>query len=411
MNVVMTRELEEVREAVSRFMQSEVVPVIDGYDKRGEFPRDLILKAGEAGFYGAAFPESVGGTNMGYMASAVIIEEMARHDVRFGSCNNQQGGTCPTCIYLAGTPEQIQEYVPNLLAGKTIGMMSLSETGSGSDAAGAMKTFAKRDGDVYRINGEKMWASIANETDVGILFAKTDREAGTKGVTAFIVEPKKYPGFTAKPIDMLGLSKAFRTNAVFLDDFVVPVKNRLGKEGEGFKIIMRALQPGRLNVAAKALGLAQACFDDAVHYANERTVRGQVIGRFQMIQSEIAEMATAIEASRALVYKAAYSMDNGLPSNRIAAIAKYHASQTAKLCADKAQQIFGGYGLAKEYRVSWMKAYADVFFNGEGSANVQKILIAEDALGYKLADRHHGKTGLRDVRKDCVSEQSFSGRT
>lgn len=408
MNLVMTPELEAVREAVSRFMQSEVVPVIDGYDKRGEFPRELIRKAGEAGFYGAVFPESVGGTNMGYMASAVIIEEMARHDVRFGSCNNQQGGTCPTCIYLAGTPEQIQEYVPNLLAGKTIGMMSLSETGSGSDAAGAMKTFAQRDGDVYRINGEKMWASIANETDVGILFAKTDREAGAKGVTAFIVEPKKYPGFTAKPIDMLGLSKAFRTNAVFLDDFVVPVRNRLGKEGEGFKIIMRALQPGRLNVAAKAVGLAQACFEDAVRYANERTVRGQVIGRFQMIQSEIAEMATAIEASRALVYKAAYSMDNGLPPNRIVAIAKYHASQTAKLCADKAQQIFGGYGLAKEYRVSWMKAYADVFFNGEGSANVQKILIAEDALGYKLADRHHGKTGLRDVRKDDVSAASSS---
>lgn len=406
MNVMLTPELQEVREMVSRFMQNEVVPVLEDYEKQGVFPRDLVRKAGEAGLYGAVFPESVGGSNLGYMAATVIIEEMARQDVRFGSCNNQQGGTCPTCIYLAGTPEQIQEYVPNLLSGKTIGMMSLTETGSGSDSAGSMKTIAKRDGDVYRINGQKMWASNANETDVGILLAKTDRDAGAKGVTAFIVEPKKYPGFTAKPIEMLAVYKAFRTNAVFLDDFIVPVKNRLGEEGDGFKIIMRALEPGRLNIGAKAVGLAQACLDEAVRYANERTVRGQPIGRFQMIQSEIAEMATALEASRALIYNTAYCMDNGLPSNRISAIAKFHASQTAKLCADKAQQIFGGYGLAREYRVSWMKAYADVLFNGEGTANVQKIMIAEDALGYKLADRHHGKTGLRNVRKDDVSSPS-----
>jgi len=403
MNFTMSEEIEAVRDSVSRFMQSEVLPVIEGYEQRQEFPRTLIAKAGEAGFFGAVFPESVGGSDMGYTAAATIIEEMARQDVRFTSCNNQQGGTCPTCIYLAGTPEQVQKYVPNLLAGKTIGMMSLSESGSGSDAAGAMKTYAKRDGSVYRINGEKMWASIANETDVGILFAKTDRDAGAKGVSAFIVEPKKYPGFTARPIDMLGMSKAFRTCVVSLDDFVVPVENRLGEEGEGFKIIMRALQPGRLNVAAKCLGLAQACLDDATRYANERTVRGQPIGRFQMIQSDIAEMAVAIEASRCLVYKAAYCMDNGLPSNRIAAIAKYHASQTAKMCADKSQQIFGGYGLTAEYRVSRHRVYADMLYNGEGSANIQRIILAEDALGYKVADRHHGRTGLRDVRKDGVS--------
>jgi alkylation response protein AidB-like acyl-CoA dehydrogenase len=411
MNFMLSPEIEAVRDMVSRFMQNEVVPVMEDYEKRQEFPRELIRKAGEAGIYGATFPESVGGSNMGYMASVVISEEIARYDVRFGSCNNQQGGTCPTCIYLAGTPEQVRKYVPNLIAGVTIGMMSLSESGSGSDAAGAMKTFAQRDGDVYRINGQKMWASIANETDVGILFAKTDGDAGAKGVTAFIVEPKNYPGFTAQPIDMLGMSKAFRTNIVFLDDFVVPVENRLGREGEGFKIIMRALQPGRLNVAAKAVGLAQACFDDAVRYANERTVRGEPIGKFQMIQSEIAEMAVAIEASRALVYKAAYCLDNDLPANRMVAVAKYHASCTAKMCADKTAQIFGGYGLAREYRISWMKVYADNFFNGEGSANVQKILIAQDALGYKLANRHHGKTGLRDVRQDDVETPPESSAT
>ena len=405
MNPATSPDMEAVRDMVNHFMQREVAPVMDGYEKRGEFPRALIRKAGEAGLYGAVFPESVGGTNLGYLAATIIQEEMARNDVRFSACNNQQGSTCPTCIYVGGTPEQIQKYVPKLISGDTIGMMSLTESGGGSDAAGAMKTFARRDGDVYRISGQKMFASIANETDVGVLLAKTDREAGARGVTAFIVEPKKYPGWKAQPIDMLGLSNALRTNVVYLEDFVVPVENRLGAEGDGFKIVMRALQPGRVTVGGKALGVARACFEDAVRYANERTLHGQPIGRFQMIQSDIAEMATQIEASRALLYNAAQAMDQNLPSNRISAIAKFHASQTAKLCADKAQQIFGGYGMASEYRVSWLKSYADLFFTGEGSANVQKILIAEDALGYKLADRHHGKTGLREVRKsDVVTE-------
>jgi alkylation response protein AidB-like acyl-CoA dehydrogenase len=406
MDPAMSPEIEAVRDMVNRFMQTEVVPVMDGYEKRREFPRALIRKAGEAGLYGAVFPESLGGTNMGYMAATVIQEEMARNDVRFSACNNQQGSTCPSCIYVGGSPEQIKRYVPDLLAGKTIGMMSLTESGGGSDAAGSMNTFARRDGDVYRISGQKMWASMANETDVGVLLAKTDRDAGPKGITAFIVEPKKYPGWKAQPIEMVGLSQALRTNVLYLDDFVVPVENRLGAEGDGFKIVMRALQPGRVTIAGKALGVARACFEDAVRYANERTLRGQPIGRFQMIQSEIAEMATALEASRALVYKAAFYMDNSLPSNRISAIAKLHASQTAKMCADKAMQIFGGYGMAKDYRVSWLRSYADLFFTGEGSANVQKIIIAEDALGYKVADRHHGKTGLRDIRKGDATEGS-----
>ena len=409
MNPATSADMEAVRDMVNHFMQREVAPVMDGYEKRGEFPRALIRKAGEAGLYGAVFPESVGGTNLGYLAATIIQEEMARNDVRFSACNNQQGSTCPTCIYVGGTPEQIQKYVPKLISGDTIGMMSLTESGGGSDAAGAMKTFARRDGDVYRISGQKMFASIANETDVGVLLAKTDREAGARGVSAFIVEPKKYPGWNAQPIDMLGLSTALRTNVVYLDDFVVPVENRLGAEGEGFKIVMRALQPGRVTIGGKALGVARACFEDAVRYANERTLHGQPIGRFQMIQSDIAEMATQIEASRALLYNAAQAMDQNLPSNRIAAIAKFHASQTAKLCADKAQQIFGGYGMAREYRVSWLKSYADLFFTGEGSANVQKILIAEDALGYKIADRHHGKTGLREVRKSDVVTELKSG--
>ena len=405
MDDLLPPEISEIRAAVNAFMAAEVNPKMDAIEASGVFPRDLVRQAGALGLYGAVFPESVGGSNLGYLAAAVVSEELARNDVRFAACNNQQGGTCPTCIYAAGTAEQVMRYVPGLLAGETIGMMALSQEGGGSDAAGAMRTTAVRDGDVYRLNGSKMWASMANETDLGVLFAKTDPAAGARGISAFIVEPKKYPGFEARPIEMLGLSKALRTNVVYLDDFVVPVENRLGGEGEGFTIVMRCLQSGRVTVAAKALGVARACFEDAVAYARSRELRGQAIGRFQMVQSEIAEMATAIEASRALVYTAARHLDAGLPSNRIASLAKFHASQTAKMAADKAQQLFGGYGMATEYRVSWLKSYADLFFTGEGSANVQKILIAEDALGYKPADRHHGSLKLRDLRRDDVADE------
>jgi isovaleryl-CoA dehydrogenase len=398
MDEMLPEEITAIRASVRRFMETEVLPVLDDYEARRQLPRDLIMKAGEAGFYGSTFPESVGGTNFGYLAAVVILEEISRMDIRFAGCSNQQGGNCPACIFLAGTEKQVQKYVPNILAGKTIGMMSLTETGSGSDAAGAMKTVAKRDGDVYKINGSKMWATLGDECDVGILLAKTDPGAGARGVTAFIVEPKKYPGFTAKPIETT-LSKAFRTSALYLDDFIVPVENRLGEEGDGFKIIMRALQGGRAVIGAKALGIAIGAYEDAVRYANERIVRGSPIGKFQMIQGMIADMAVAIEASRSLVYKTAQYMDAGLPTNRIASIAKLHASQTAKFCTDTAQQIFGGYGISTEYRVHRYKNYADLMFTGEGSSNVQKILIAEDALGYKVADRHHGKTGLRDMSR------------
>lgn len=396
-------DIAAIRGSVIRFMEREVVPVMDGHEARKALPRGLVKKAGEAGFFGSLFPEEVGGTGTGYLAAVVILEEMARLDVRFACCSNQQSGTCPASIYLAGTDEQIRQYVPRLVGGEIIGMMSLTESGGGSDALGNMKTMARRDGDNYRLNGSKMWASLGNECDVGILLAQTDPGAGAKGVTAFIVEPRKYPGFTAHPIETMGLSKSFRTAALYLDDFVVPVENRLGDEGEGFKIIMRALVSGRAVVGALALGIARACFEDAVRYANERTVRGSPLGRYQMIQADIAEMAVAIEASRALLYNTAQHMDAGLPTNRLASMAKYHASQTAKLCADKAQQIFGGYGLAVEYRVSRYKCFADMMFTGEGSANVQKILIAEDALGYKSADRHHDTTQLRSIRKETAT--------
>ena len=167
-------EIGLIRDSVNRFMETEVVPRMDAIEASGKFPRDLVLRAGAAGFYGNLFPESVGGSGMGYLAAAVVSEELARNDVRFAACYNQQAATCPYCIFTAGTVEQVVKYVPRLLAGETIGMMSLTEPGGGSDALGNMNTRAARDGDFYVLNGSKMWASMANETDVGVLLAKTD---------------------------------------------------------------------------------------------------------------------------------------------------------------------------------------------------------------------------------------------
>ncbi len=395
---LLSDEIRAARDSVIRFMSEEVVPVMDRHERDKEFPRALVKKAGDMGLYGAIFPEWVGGTDMGYLAAAVVTEHLARLDARFASSTNQQGGTCPLSIFLGGTDEQVRRFVPGFLAGETVGMMSLSEPGGGSDPVGNMKTTAVREGDVYRLNGSKMWTTLANQCDVGVLFAKTDANGGAKGVTAFIVEPKRFPGYEARPIPMLGLSQALDSCAVFLDNFTVPVENRLGEEGEGFKIIMRAMQLGRLNVAARSVGLAQACLDEALRYLNDRKLRGKEIGRFQMIQADLADMVTNVEASRLLVYRAAMMMDEGRPNNRIASIAKYHASLTARHAADKAQQFFGGYGLARESRVAWMTSYAYLYFNGEGSSNVQRVLIAEDALGYKKADRHAGTLRFRDPR-------------
>jgi isovaleryl-CoA dehydrogenase len=301
---------------------------------------------------------------------------------------NMQAMTCPFTIYNWGNADQIRRFVPDLIAGRKIGMFALTEPGGGSDAAGSMKTTARLDGGVYRLNGSKQWITFADACDTGLLFAKTDPEAGHRGITAFIVEPKSHRGFTANPIEMSGLSKCLRSSAVFLDDFPVPVENRLGEEGGGFKIAMNALEWGRLTVSARLVGLTQRCLDEASRYATERVVGGQAIGRYQMVQHLIADMAVNVEAARLMTRRMAWTMDRGEASNRAASQAKYFAGIAAKHAAQSAAEIFAGYALADEYPISKMTAYVNMLCIGEGTPNVQRILIAEDALGYKDANRH-----------------------
>lgn len=388
MDFDLPEEHRAIRDMVVRFCEAELVPAINDYEAKAEFPYPLIAKMGEAGLFGAAFPESLGGTAAGFLAVSVIAEEISRLVPVFGYAMNMQAMTCPYTIYNWGTQAQAERFVPDLIAGRKIGMFALSEAGGGSDPAGAMRTTARRDGDVYRLNGSKMWITFSHAADVGVLLAKTDPDAGHKGITAFIVEPKRFDGYRADPIPMSGLTRALSSCAVFLDDFPVPVENRLGEEGQGFRIAMNALEFGRLTVSARLVGLAQAALDAATTYANEREVGGRAIGRYQMIQQRIADATVAVDAARLMAWRTGWTMDQGRISTRVAARGKYFATQAARLAGDVAREVFGGYALADEYPVKRLNAFIDMLTVGEGSENVQRVLIAEDALGIKDATRH-----------------------
>ena len=388
MDFHMPPEIADIRESVRRFSEQEILPNMPRYEAAREFPYELVRKMGDAGYFGSTFPESLGGTEAGFLAVAAISEEISRLAPEFGYAMNQQAMTCPFTIYNWGTEAQIERFVPELIAGRKVGMFGLSEPGGGSDAAGAMRTVAKRDGDVYRINGSKQWITFANACDSGLLFVKTDPQAGHRGISAFVIEPKGDPAYTAQPIEMTGLSSSMRSCAVFLDDFVVPVENRLGEEGEGFKIAMNALEFGRLTVSARLVGLAQASLEHATAYARERVIRGRPLAEYQMIQHGIADMAVQIESARLMTWRTAWLMENGQPSNRAAAQAKYLAGMAARHAAQTAAEIFAGYALADDYPIKKITAYTNMLCVGEGTPHVQRILIAEDALGIKSADRH-----------------------
>lgn len=388
MNFDLTDDHLTVKNLIQKFAKSEIEPTIKEYERKKEFPRGLIKQMGEYGFFGACFPEKYGGSELGFVNLAIICEEVSKACPGLGYAFNMQAMTCPFTILNWGTEEQIEKYVPSLISAESIGMFALTEAGGGSDPAGSMKTTAKRVGDEYLINGSKTFITFANEADVGILFAKTDTAAGHRGISAFIIETNQ-PGFEAIPIEMSGLGYMVRSCDVFLEDVRIPKENLLGKEGEGFKIAMNALDYGRLTVPARLIGIAQGCLEQSLMYANERVVKSHRIGEYQMIQHLLADMVVSIEAGRLLVYKSAYLKDKGQSATRESSHSKYFASEIATKAAQSAFEIFGGYAVTDEYPILKYLNYANMLHTGEGSANVQRILIAEDALGWKDANRHH----------------------
>jgi isovaleryl-CoA dehydrogenase len=389
----LTEENRAVRERARSFAEEEILPHLARWEESEEFPYDVVRRMGEEGFYGSCFPEEYGGSELGFLNLAIVCEEISRVSPGIGSTFNAQAMTVPFTILNWGTEEQIEKYVPPLIRGEKIGFFSLTEPGGGSDAAGSMKTRATREGARgYVLDGHKKWASLAGIADAGVLFAKTDPEAGHRGVSAFIVETDA-PGFVAQKIPTTLDMHLFPSFEILLEDCRVPPGNLLGEEGDGFRVAMNALDYGRLTIPARAVGVAQACLDRAVKFCNERVVGGHRLGEYQMIQRLIADMSVEIEAARLLTYKSAYLKDKGEATTRESSHSKYFAAEALWNAAQALTEIYGGRALAldDEYPVSRYLSWANLFRTGEGPQNIQRILIAEDTLGFKDANRHNVK--------------------
>ncbi len=383
MNFELPEELAEVRKLARDFAEKEIAPAAAKDDREHAFRKDLVVKMGELGFYGCLSPEAYGGNGLGFLAHTLISEEIARAHSAIRVYINMQAGPAVT-LYEFGNDAQKKQYLPGLLSGETTGLFAITEPDAGSDVA-AMKTTAKRDGADYLINGTKIWITNATVADTGVIFAYTDRTQRHRGMSAFYVDLHQ-PGVSRRDLDKLG-AHASPTGELTFENFRVPADNLIGQEGDGFKICMRHLNHTRLGCAAGAVGLAKAAREAAVNYANQREQFGQKIGQFQMNQDLIAQMVVQEEASRLLVYRAAALADRGQPYNLEVSMAKYAGAEAAAFCADSALKILGAYGYSSEFPVERYYRDAKSYQIVEGSANIQKLIIAQDALGYRKANR------------------------
>jgi glutaryl-CoA dehydrogenase (non-decarboxylating) len=338
---------------------------------------------GELGFYGSVIPETYGGNGLGFLAMVLITEEIARVHSAMRVAINMQIGPAMTVLHF-GTEDQKKQFIPPLMSGEKIGCFAITEPDAGSDVA-ALRTTATKNGDNYLLNGSKIFISNAPVTDSGLVYAYTDRSQEHRGMSAFFADWKQ-PGLTRKPLETLGAHCSPLGELIF-DNFPVPMANRLGNEGDGFKICMWQLNQTRLNCAAGALGVARAAKEAAVNYCNQRVQFGQKIGEFQMNQDMIAQMIVHEEAARLLVYRAAWLADQKKPNNLETSIAKYTAAESANFAADAAMKIFGAYGYSTEFPVERYYRDAKSYQIVEGSSNVQKMIIAQDTLGYRKANR------------------------
>ena len=383
MDFELSEELAEVQKLARDFSEKEIAPSVAKDDKEHIFRKDLVAKMGSLGFFGCLIPEKYGGNGLGFLAHALISEEIARIHSAIRVYLNMQAGPAVT-LFEFGNEEQKKKYIPGLLSGESIGLFAITEPDAGSDVA-AMKTTAKREGKGYLLNGTKIWITNATVADAGVIFAYTDRSQKHRGMSAFYVDLKQ-PGVSRRDLDKLG-AHASPTGEITFENFEIPQQSLIGQEGEGFKICMRHLNHTRLGCAAGAVGLATAAREAAVGYANQREQFGQKIGQFQMNQDLIAQMVVQEEAARLLVYRAASLADHGRPYNLEASMAKYAAAEAAAFNSDAAMKILGAYGYSTEFPVERYYRDAKSYQIVEGSVNIQKLIIAQDILGYRKANR------------------------
>ena len=381
MDFALSAEHEEIRRTVREFAEGRIAPVVDEMERRGEFPHEIIREAAGLGLLGVPFPESVGGTGLDSLAYAITVEELSRVSGSVGIIVSAHTSLGCSPLYLAGTPEQQERYLRPLASGAKIGAYGLTEAGAGSDSRGT-RTRAHRDADCWVLNGSKRFITNAGVADTYIVTAVTDREAASGRISAFIVEAGT-PGFSiGRMEEKMGLH-ASRTGELLFDDCRIPADNLLGVEGEGDKLFLRTLDGGRIGIGAMALGLAQAAFEAASAYAQQREQFGKPIAAFQGVAFMIADMATEIDAARLLVYRAAWLKDRGRPYSTEAAMAKLFASEVASRVTNAAIQVHGGYGYVTEYKVERYLRDAKLTEIGEGTSQIQRLVIARNLLGIR----------------------------
>lgn len=378
MNFQLTREQELVRQMVREFAINEVKPIAAEIDETEEFPMENVQKMAKLGMLGIPFSTQYGGAGGDTLSYIMTVEELSKVCGTTGVIVSAHTSLCASVIDQFGTPAQKEKYLPDLATGRKLGAFGLTEPGAGTDAAG-QQTVAVLDGDNYILNGSKIFITNGGVAETFIIFAMTDRSQGTKGISAFVVE-KSFPGFSiGKKEDKLGI-RASSTTELIMENCIVPKENLLGKEGKGFGIAMKTLDGGRIGIAAQALGIAEGALEEAIAYMKERKQFNRPLSAFQGLQWMIAEMDTKVEAARHLVYKAACLKDAGLPYSIDAARAKLFAAEVAMDVTTKAVQIFGGYGYTKEYPVERMMRDAKITEIYEGTSEVQKMVIAGNAL-------------------------------
>ena len=382
---LLSEEELSIQQTAKDFCQNQLMPRIVEANRNEIFDRDIYHEMGELGFLGAPI-SGYGCAGVNYVSYGLIAREIERVDSSYRSAYSVQTSLAMHAIHKFGSEDQKEYYLPKMASGSLIGCFGLTEPDAGSDPA-SMKTKAKETDRGYVLNGSKTWISNAHQADVLICYAYSDKSAGSRGLSAFVIEPKNFDGITTSDLEKMG-SHMSPTGEVFLNNVKVPKENILGEPGDGVKIVFSSLNQTRLSAAAGAVGTAQACLDLATKYCNEREQFGQPIGKYQMNQDMIAQMTTDIEAARLLVYKAAWQKDQGQLNNGLeVAQAKLFAGETAMKCSNFAIRIMGAYGYSTEYPIE--RFYRDIptYVIVEGSSNVCKTIIAQDKLGYRKANR------------------------
>jgi butyryl-CoA dehydrogenase len=378
MDFKLTEEQELLRKSVREFAEQYLEPIAGELDEEGRYPAEIVAKLGEMDWMGIPYPQEYGGAGADYLSYVITVEEISRSCASTGAILSAHTSLACWPIYQHGTEEQKQKYLVPLCKGEKLGAFCLTEPGAGTDA-GAGTTTAVLDGNEYVLNGTKTFITNGPVADIFIVFAKTDKTKGTRGISAFIV-PKDAPGLkVGKHENKMGI-RASQTSEIIFKDCRIPKENLLGEEGKGFRIAMETLDGGRIGIAAQALGIAQAALDESIKYSKERVQFGKPICSNQAIQWMIANMATDIQAARLLTYYAAWCKDNGLPYTKEAAMAKLFAAETASRHTSKAVQIHGGYGYIKGYKVERLMRDAKITEIYEGTSEVQRMVIANNLL-------------------------------